>query len=483
MKAKRNIITAFIVVFSWAVAIVFYLFMLNKDFENSKVLIMILSVLGWVELIFCLLTMKNKTGKFFSIYSIFIIFAFLFTYGQCLLWALGVHSEMEIGQQSLYTFGKATDESIIRAQMVTLVGLLSFHLGVFWAYRGGRTGEKQEKQESEDGVIKAKRKSLLVAAWICNLIASPLAVYAIVRSIMINSAFGYGATLYNADVVSTQNNFLMLLCMMYIPSLFGILIGSRYDKKQMTYCYLSFAIYMALSIMAGDRGEWLFPLLILVWMHHSYHRPIRRRNFVLYLCAATMIAVLGVGIRNTRSFGVDIVELGEAISVEQNPIASAIFEMGGSMKPLVILTQYGWNNYPYGNSYFSAIVGMITEKPLVAMIPGYKGLSSWFSSEYLGINYGAGFSFIAEAYANCGPYLFMFAMIVIGILFSKFIFSNEEKNYVTNPIIAFATVSLANAMILSIRNTMLVSMKTAFYSILPILIIYYLICFRNRGRA
>lgn len=471
---KRYIsLVDFVTLFLTAFNIIVYIFIYNGSYTNEE-LITFLSILGWIEFVFCVITMKIKCGKFFTLYSIFLIFSFLFTYGQCLMWALNIHLENEIGKQRLYTLGTTNNDAIVHTQMLTLIGLLVFHCGSLISYRKKPANNKFV--EIENDPQDQKKNALLGASWICNIVSSPFMLYSILRSVAINSIYGYGAVLNNAAVVATQNNFVLLIRMMYIPSLFGILISSEYKKGYVRYCYISFALYMILSMLAGDRGEWLFPLLLIVWMHHNYYKPIMAKRMLGYIIAGFLLASISVGIRDSRNTGVTVSGFLDALSGSQNPIISAIFEMGGSMRPTLVLVQYGWNSYPYGNSYLLALIGMITEKPLSTLIPGYESLSGWFSRSYLGIKYGAGFSFIAEAFANYGPYLFLVAMFLMGILFSKGMFFAEGINYKKRPLASFMGLATANAMILAIRNTLLVSLKTWIYSTLTILIVYYLIC-------
>ena len=449
--------------------------------SSSETTIVCLSILGWIELLFCLTSMKRKCGHFFTIYSIFIVFAFLFTYGQCLLWAFGIHIDKEIGRQPLYSFAAATNEYIVKTQLLTLMGLMAFHCGSIITYKNNYTVLKSGEANEES--ILSKRTTLKQVVWLCNIVSSPLMFYSVFRSIAINRIYGYGAVLNNIDVVSSQNNIVMLLRLMYIPSLFGILISEQYSKRSIVYCYTSFAIFMIIGMLAGDRGEWLFPLILLVWMHHKYSKKIRLASFLKYLIIGFVLIVFSVAIRNSRDQGVTVNGVMDALVGESNPIISALFELGGSMRPGLILMQYGWDKYPYGNSYLLSIVGMITEKPLALLIPGYKSLSRWFSSNYLGIKYGAGFSFLAEALANYGPFFSLIAMFIIGVLFTKLMFFTENIDYEVEPIKSFFGLATAYAMIQSIRNTMLVSLKYWVYSTISILVMYYMLALINKHRA
>ena len=430
--------------------------------------ILFLSVFGWFLFLVSLLSWKMISGKWFSLYSIFITFAYLFTYGQCLMWAVGIHASDEIGNTLLYTFPAPAEIDIIKTQLVTLVCLYVFHIGAVFGYQGD-----EKKASGKEPVGTAfNRRSLFQVSVIANIISTPLMFWSIVRNISINSRYGYGAALYNSDVVASQNNIVLLLRLMYIPSIFGMLIASQYDKKIMKTCYLSFGVFTALGVFAGDRGEWLFPLLLLVWMHHKCYKKIDFRHMLRYIVGGLFLIILAVAVRNSRSKGVTVSGLREATIGEKNPVISAVFELGSSMKPTLIVLRYGEKIYPFGNSYFHALEGMVTERVIMLFQPDYTSLSGWFSHTFLRITYGAGFSFVAEAIVNYGKYGGLIALIILGFIFARGFFSLESLDYANRPLKMFLGISTAYAMMQTIRNTLLVGTKTWFFSTILIYLLY-----------
>lgn len=472
---KRVSLTKIIVIFIFAFFYSSFLFVYPRIQENSigseGMIIWGLSIAGWIQLLFSLFTWKKLSGKIFSVYSIFLIFAYLFTFGQCLMWAFGIHVSNEIGNARLYTLSVPTQIDIIRTQLVTLIGLLAFHMGTVVVFDDQASARNRiDKVTSTPN--SDQRNCLFHVCVFTSIISTPLMFYSIIRNNIINSVYGYGASLYNADVVASQNNIVLLLRMMYIPSLFGLLISSAYDKKVVKICYASFFIFTVLGLFAGDRGEWLFPLCLLIWMHHKYYAKITIRSFFKYAIGGFFLTVVAVAVRNSRGSGITISGIFDSIIGEKNPITSAVFELGGSMRPALIVLKYGWGTYPYGNSYLSAFLGMVTERVIMLFQPNYISLSGWFSKSFLGISYGAGFSFVAEAIINYGPYLAAITLLIIGMIFSRLIFSIENVNYIKSPLKSFFFISTAYSMIQAIRNTLLVATKTWFFSTILILLLY-----------
>lgn len=481
---KRVSYIKFILVCIFVLVFVLFIFAfsnvkeINVDSVNS--LIWILSLIGWIQFFFSLYTWKKVSGNYFSIYTIFLVFAYLFTYGQCLMWAIGVHTSDEIGKVRLFTLSTPSRFSIVQTQIVTLVGLFAFHVGTMLAFKK-RSQDKDNIKARPVNVF--QRSCLFQVCRLTSIISTPLMYYSIIRNIFINRVYGYGAALYNADVVATQNNLVLLIRMMFIPSIFGLLISSSYNRIVVRICYINFAIFMILGLFAGDRGEWLFPLFLLIWMHHKYYRKINALKLVKYIVAGSLLIFVAVAVRNTRKNGITVSGLVDSAVGESNPFVSAVFELGNSMRPALIIIQYGWGLYPYGNSYVLAFLGMITERVIMFFKPEYLSLSAWFSQSYLRISYGAGFSFIAEAIMNYGPYGAIIALLIIGFVFSKFVFYVENTDYKITPVKAFFGISTAYSMIQAIRNTLLVATKTWFFSTVLILLFYFVFSSFQRRKA
>lgn len=453
-----------------------YLYFREETGDNLKTFIWVLSLMGWAQFAMSIVTWWKVSGSFFSIYSIFLTISYLFTFGQCLMWGIGIHLPGEIGQARLYTLPVPTQSSIVQTQIITLIGLLCFHTGAVLLFKDQSNHNMIQtgKQSFDVKVVENQRNVLFQVCKITSIVSTPLMFYSIVRNILINRQFGYGAALYNADVVASQNNVILLLRMMYIPSILGLLIASRYRKNIYRICYTNFGIFMVLSLFAGDRGEWLFPLCLIVWMHHKYYKRINAQKAIKYAVLAVLLVTISVAVRNTRSSGVTVSGIIDSIVGERNPIVSGFFELGSSMRPTLILIQHGWGTYPYGNSYLHAVLGMVTERVIRLYQSNYIGLSSWFSQNFLGITYGAGFSFIAEAVMNYGPYGSIIVLFVLGMISSKFMFSVENMDYNNSPLGVFLKVSTCYSMLQGIRNTLLTATKTWIFSTVLIILLYYL---------
>ena len=459
--------TKFSVFILTVIAFVFYCFFESGDLTGEKFPIYALSLLGWIEWFFFISSWKQVTGKFFTPYTIFISFAILFNYGQCLMWALGFHIPKEIGNYP--SFGvHVSYESIEKTQLLTLMGMLALHCGAVLSYK---------TKQCEDGKVEATNysyrdclnASLLTVTKITLVISSLCNFYECVQNVIITRYYGYGANLYNDSVSSGQNNLVVLISWLFMPSIIGVLLSSGYSKRWKKVCYSLFGLNAILELMAGDRG-FIYWILLLVWMHHQYYERIDYKKMCLLVVAGAVVVSICAGLSATRGNGVSIAAIIEAITSDENPIVAAFFELGNSMKPAIIIVEKE-TKYPFGNTYLLALLGMVTERLIKPFIPGYEGVGSWFSQTYLRLSYGADFSIIAEALINFGLYGSMIALFIIGCLIPKFVEINTNKD---DTVTAFFKLSFCSSILVVVRGTMLNGLKHVFFSTVLLYAIVYI---------
>lgn len=425
-------------------------------------------LLSWVGIVFftlCLVNWKKITGAWFSLYLIYFVFLCLFMFGQCFMWALGIHDDGEIGKMNLFRFGvPATEKGILTAQLMSILGVVMFHGGVSLFYKNDHARIK------DNGIDLSTDNSLFLVSCGACIVGTLATFYLLARNIVVNRMYGYGAALYNADVVSSQNNIILLARMLFFPALVGMLVGSHFKNNVRKIVYALFTLFTLVSLFAGDRGEWIFPLLILSWMHHNYVKKIDKRKIILFAFAGVLLVCVSVAVRNVRSDGVTLQAIIEDLAGEENPIVSAFFEFGRGMQHSAILMERGWNAYPYGNTYILAFLGMVTDAIPRMLIGDYQSLSTWYSSKFLSISYGAGFSIIAEGLVNFGPYFFWVPLFFIGAILSRASFNLNDELKGAQDLSIFMKISITYCAIQGIRNTTLVSLKTFMFSTVVIYI-------------
>lgn len=434
----------------------------NPQLDYSK-LIFFLSWIGVGLGAFILYSWKRKTGKVFTFYTIFMLFYFLFNFGQCLMWAMGIHMEREIGTTTLYILGQPTTSDIVKVQLLTLICILTFHCGSMLR------NEKKLKYQSEYPIefslnAKIELKALFTASILLSLIVVPINFYIQIQSLLIARSHGYSA-LYYGEFANSGNTVLILISHMFFPCLIGMLLGSNYRKNIKIIVYLLFGTYALIGVMTGDRGEWLYKLLILLWMSNTFYKRLTVKKVVSFSCFGILALYILDVIVSLRNVGITFENIVNSFSISGNPIIEAAFQMGLSMRPTMVLLNYGWDVYPYGNTYLFSIIGSFSERIIYLLGFEYEGLSSWFSQTYLGISYGAGFSIVAEALLNFGPMIAPIFLLLLGYLFTV-VTSFNPIIYKVYPIKVFMAISTGFACMVLPRNTMQGVTKGWVYSVL-----------------
>lgn len=446
--------------------------------RDYNLLIFVLSWLGILLLIYVLFTWYKITNSIFTPYSIFMVFFFLFNYGQSLMWAFGIHNPNEIGKAPLYPgFAAANDNDIVRAQFLTLLSILMFHMGAILSYKKKVIKKSDYQIRLDQQGDSEMLKSIYFSSLFIGIVVIPITLYFAYSDLQIASTHGYKA-LYYSEFANKDATFLGLLTRMFFPCLVGLLIGSKFSKKVRVSVYIVFSIYLMLNLLSGDRGSWIYKLIILVWLSHTCYKTIGLKTLFKY----SIISIIGihiinamVSLRNTGLNDITFTSFRNALSFENSVFLRIFFEMGGSMKPTIFLQSYGWDVWPYANSYFLAVLGVVTNKVIYALDIPFSLISSWFSHDYLGLSWGAGFSIIAESLLNFGPFFAPVFMIILGYIITSLIYVDKGMKYDIRPLRFLFVVSTLHAFIPVTRNYFHFLLKDWFYGVLILCIFILLV--------
>ena len=256
---------------------------------------------------------------------------------------------------------------------------------------------------------------------------------------------------------------------MFFPVLVGILIGSNYKKKRLVY--LIFALYAGLYLMAGERGNWLYKLVILLWMHHNFYKKIDYKKFIKFFIIgffSLYIVSFVVEFRNTGLRGMDFNTLIHFLAVEKNPIIDFIFEMGGSIGVTIIVLSLGQNAFIMPNTFVSSLLASFSSG--IAAFLGVKEvfLGNYLSQKILKINYGTGFNIFSECYINGGNIGGLCYAFVIGIMMALILKNTTKQTIRSSSVKCVFICSIAPVLCSMFRDSSL----SIFKQIVQIGIIY-----------
>lgn len=420
---------------------------------------------GVIQIMCHTYTWKKLTKGWFSIQTIFLIFCFLFNYGQCLLWAFNIHSSTEIGASLLYYKFNITSLVLCKAQLITLAIIYSLHIGMMIAY-GKKNGHKLVKRKKN--VERCSEQNIDIGCKLLFCAITPISFYCSIKNLILARAAGYWAIYYGNTAYST-NSILVLISMMFFTSVMGILIFCNKGALIKKMALLSFVVLSLIQFASGDRGFVYQVCILIFWYMQRKKIKIPKTKLIFFL----IISYIGIGllsaVKEIRGGHVTLSALVTVLgSAEKLPISSALLEMGGSMSPLVAIVAYGGNPYPYGNTFIFTLPGMITEHLITIFEIPYESLANWFSFEFLNLNSGAAFSIVAEIYMNFGIYGGLIFALVLGMILGKIF----RIDYST-PTSELFSISTAAALISISRNTFQTGMKNFFWGV----IVYYLMMY------
>lgn len=451
---------------------------LYNNLDNSIDYTSIIFILSWIGVMLyvgILFSWNRITGEVFTPYIIFMSFFFLFNYGQPIMWAFGIHTETEIGITPIYPgYDIASSYDIVKTQLLVLTSAMMFHLGAILT-----TFFRRKTLISKDNnIIKGNlysinaTQTLNVMFYLCfiiNIVVTPITLYLLFKDIQIARTYGYSA-LYYSEHARGGFSFLGISTIFFLPSLIGILLGSRGNTKIRFYVYSVFALYLLLNVSIGERGTWVFKLLIFIWVVHKVYKKIDFK----YVLKILPIGIAGLYLLNAvvslRNKGISIENILQALSIKNSPIIDAFFEMGSSMNPTLYLVKYGWDIWPYPNSYFSAIGGIFTNRLLNILGIQWDVVNNFFK-DFLDISWGPAFSIVAEPLMNYGPILTPLIMLIIGFIITNIIYIDQNTKYYKNPLRIFFVATSLDVLIHLNRNDLHVPIKNWVYGVVFITLI------------
>lgn len=397
-----------------------FLFLINS--ENSLIL---MGWLGTFLILIAVLTWKKTTGDFFAPYVVFLLSLFIFSYGQAVLMSIGIFYE-PFNLYELYNI-----ESLLIAHYFTIIGISFFHLGALTS-QSNKIINHNEHIDIRDKNIK---ESLKIVGWILFLGSFYFYFESLLQIFNQSIKHGY-MSLYNYEnrtlrETSIYDNIQNTIKMFFIPSIFLLLI--YYKKNNFVKNSIVFVIIVAvvLNFAAGTRTDAAALLISFALVWHEQIKIFKSLNFIkLFIGALMLLIIFNVtgdlrGYTN-RDVNVFFEIIKESIFLN-NPVFESIGEMGGSMFPLLEVMNLVSSNQidiKYGLTYISSIFAVFPSFMVGNLLPR-ESLANWLMLT-LNMNYGPGFSLLAEAFLNF-KWLGALFMFGIGFAISKLL-SPQQKD-------------------------------------------------------
>lgn len=434
----------------------------------------VLGIVGYVQLFFSIFSWKKLTGSALTPYVLFLVSAYVFTFGQSLLFVFDkVTPELDLANM----FSRS---AMMPAQYLTLIFLNFFHVGGLLSCRKRPSYRKVDcniislEEENVRKQIAGVRKIGLffILLSIIPFIIERFTLYNIVIS------SGY-IGIYMQEVKIGLSNIVPFLSQYFIPGILCLLLTE--NKKSRKKLFVIILILEACFwLFTGGRSEGVIIASILLMYYHYCVKRIRFKSaLIISILGFYFVSLLGV-IAETRSAPtVNFLEAFLRSTGSTNVFFAAINEMGGSMFPMIttmeIVPQI--EGYRYGSSYLYSFSSVIPNLGFWDLHPAmkYGNLNDWLQ-RVLNLNYGPGYSIVAEAYINFGEMGFIM-MMLLGYVFARIF--KVTYTHKRNPLLFVLSFIFCFLVIKTVRNSFLATIRSIFYFIIPI---YFFVVYYYKGK-
>jgi len=467
----RLILFEFILAFSsiYAIFCLYY-----ETTENQQDLI--IKSWGWISIILLLISsveLINKSGSFFNAYFIYIIVAYFYWLGSLFLKAWNLEPEKSV----LLWF---SSQELIQPVVYSVMGFGLMQLATILYTR--KTPENTAFCHNITIKNIHYKNSVLITSIIFLIISTPVYYNELIGNAIQSITYGYGS-LYVAKDSTSVSNIISSLRTFFVPGLYLLFSVKKESKIVRKFISIVVIVNVLLSFISGGRSEGFILILSFLWLNHVQIKPFKRNNIKALILTITLmlLSVTIIEYRGTTNktvivfFNLVINNIGK-----DNFIITFINELGYSIYPIIKTMQIvpQIQEISYGFSYLSSLLAIIPKLFLGGFsFAKYAALDIWLMN-VLNLNYGPGFSLIAETYYNFG----WFGLILMNIWGKVFvrIFSNKfegDKAIVKNALIAIMLYYL----LMTTRFPLLLTIRSVFYGvIIPILMINTLFVSKNK---
>ncbi len=408
----------------------------------------------------------------FEPYCLFMVAAGLFNGGQAVLEVFGLNTTAMLA-------GRASPDVLIPGLYLVTLSMLTTHAGALFA-AAGNTGRPPLEQSDEVDRLTAARR----VGWVLLAIAAIPASVLLWQSVGIVLDYGY-MWLYRRDeslsVIWALTGFL-------VPGILFLVAGSKGKRWIQVLCLSLAALYAAINLFLGVRGTVVISGVVIAWM---FDRTVRRIPRTLIVVLAVLGLVALSFIRETRATGgrwrLTIDDQIESLSNLQNPVSSAVSEMGYSLVTVTHTLSLvpAVRDFDYGTSYLYAISTIVPNLGW-DVHPGkaHGLLSDWLvqtvEPAVAAAGGGLGYSFIAEAYLNFGWIGGPLWLALLGYLFTRVFLMADSGDPARQACVASF---LCSFLVFARGESAIVFRGAVWYALLPYLLTLAISIRRDRRAA
>ena len=361
---------------------------------NNKSNLNLTTYLSALQLVISLILIKVNKQNIISIATIFLLFSYLFHFGQSVIIAFGFNdiyahrSILSITSNDLY----------VKAMYFAMISHCFVTLGIVWSKPYNST--MLAVHDNEDLMLKKLRTvSFIVLA----ITLFPL-IYLDIQKIFAVKTGGYLST-YDTYAFGI-NKYLNLFAQFARPAITMLIISFKNYKKKAKIVFGISSIYFIIMMISGDRGTNLIFLLTNIFVFYKIIIQIKIKTVLVILVFAyfflgfiTSISIL----RDTSQISIEGLIYYYKYRSADGIIYSTLREFGSTIKTLIYAIQFTTeiSDYNYGLTYVWSWLNISPKLP--ESVVNYLSADFTFTRSFpVAYQDSLGGSYLGELYYNFG---------------------------------------------------------------------------------
>lgn len=357
MKNKAIPKKYFIFLFYILYIIVNYIIINNTYDEEKKLWLQVFFCLVVISFVISLLCMKVCSIELFSISGIFIVFSYIFHFGQLFviqLFPKYIYKGDNFIKLLEFDYLKAAYVFSLYTTLLVVLGILSYSI---------ISKNNNSKEINTREYIKRDNLYLIYMGWILLIFALPYKIYLDIQKIQISMQFGY-LSVFKIE----QNGILAFFSEMYLVAIVMLIFAyeEKNNKRLSLSIYIASIFYLLFTMVSGGRGKAVISICVISYFYLGYFKKIKFKNLVVILVALYFFLKIMNIVSFLRVEGINSIEqIIKALNSNNNVILNTIMEFGGTIQtPYQSIVQ---PNAKIVNTYFAG---------LASIFPNYNDLLS-----------------------------------------------------------------------------------------------------------
>lgn len=402
----------------------------------------------------------------FDLYTLFITSTVAFNCGQIFLQIFGFNLDGLLA-------GRFSANTLFETVLFVNIALAVIHLGAILKLKG------LTKIAEPGHALKAPPELFHVGfvLVVISILPTLIVLNGLIDVVRSSGYFG----LYEREDLIGFDNVYTLISQFFVPGILMMIAGAKDKIQYRMFSEIGLIVYAIIFMILGRRGDGGQILISYCMVRHTCIKPIPKKIVlpIAILIFGVVFPILAVVRNFNLDSRTDISVMLSALDSIENPFATALGEMGGSMQSISYTMDLVPKSraYDYGASYFYSIFSLVPNlfwslHPSIA-----RGSPSiWLVKEVdpiiASMGGGIGFSYIAEAYLNFGWWGGPFLLFLIGYLVSALV---RWSQFYGDPVrIAIAASFFGSILTFARADSQSVIRPLVWYSLLPYLAVILL---------